>query len=68
MYYGVSDGKESALNMGDLGFIPRLESFLGVGNGHPLQYFGLENFMGRGYSPWGLKESDITEQMTLSLS
>ena len=68
MYYGGSDGKESALNMGDLGFILRLESFLGVGNGYPLHYFGLENFTGRGYSPWGLKESDITEQMTLSLS
>ena len=54
MYYSGSDGK-SALKAGDLGFIPRLERSLGGGNGYPLQYFGLENFMDRGYSPWDLK-------------
>ena len=43
----------------------------GEGNGHPLQYFCLGNTMNRslvGYNPWGLKESDITEQLTVSLS
>ena len=34
-------------------------------NGYPLQYACLENFHGltslMGYSPWGRKESDITE-------
>ena len=59
-YYGGSDGKESALKAGDLGFIPRSERSLGGGNGYTLQYFGLENFMDRGYSPWYLKESDTT--------
>ena len=35
-----SAGKESALNVGDLGLIP------GLGNGYPLLYSGLENSMG----------------------
>ena len=44
----------------------------GEGNGYPLQYFCLENPMDRGawwatVSPWGCKESDSTEQLTLSL-
>ena len=37
----------------------------GGGNGHPHQYSGLENSMDRGawqpYSPWDLKEFDMTE-------
>ena len=43
-YYG-SAGKESACNMGDLGLIPGLGRSPGEGNGYPLQYSGLENFM-----------------------
>ena len=44
----------------------------GEGNAYPFQYSCLENPMGRerslaGYSPSGHKESDITEQVTLSL-
>ena len=35
----------------------------GEGKGYPLQYFGLENSMD--YSPWGHKESDMTEQLSL---
>ena len=39
----------------------------GEGNGSPLQCSCLENPMDRGawrgYSPWGLKESDMTEQL-----
>ena len=38
-------------------------------SGNPLQYSCLENFKDRGawqgYSPWGHRESDITEQLTL---
>jgi len=52
---GGSDGKESALNSGDLGLIPVLRRSPGEGNSYPLQYSGLENFMDRNlasYSPW----------------
>ena len=38
-----SDSKESACNVGDLGSIPGLGSFLGGGHGNPLQYSCLEN-------------------------
>ena len=48
MYYGGSDGKESALKAGDLGFIHRSKRSLGGGNGYTLQYSSLENFMDRG--------------------
>ena len=37
----------------------------GEGKGNPLQYSGLENSMD--YSPWGHKESDTSEQLSLSL-
>ena len=40
-----SDGKESAYNAGDLGSIPGLGRSPGEGNGSPLRYSGLENFM-----------------------
>ena len=43
-----SDGKESAWNVGDLGFIPGSGRSYGEGNGNPLQYFCLENSMDRG--------------------
>ena len=36
----------------------------GEGNRYPLQYSGLENSMD--YSSWGCKESDTTEQLSLS--
>ena len=59
-----SDGKESACSVRDLGSIPGLERSLGEGKGHPLQYSG--EFHGL-YSPWGPKESDMTERLSLSL-
>ena len=34
----------------------------GEGKGYPLQYSGLENSMD---SPWGHKESDMTERLSL---
>ena len=43
-----SNGKESASNAGDTGLIPGLERFPGEGNGYPLPYFCLENYMDRG--------------------
>ena len=55
-----SAGKESTLNVEDLGLIPGLGRSPGEGIGYPLQYSGLEN------SPWGGKESDKTEQLSLS--
>ena len=60
-----SAGKESTCNEGDLGSIPGLGRSPGEGKGYPLQYSGLENSMD--YSPWGRKESDTTEQLSLSL-
>ena len=69
---GVSDGKESACNAGELGVIPWLGRFPGGGNSNPLQYSCLENPRDRGV--WwaivhgGLKESGMTECLTFSLS
>ena len=45
---GSSDSKESAHNAGDLGLIPKKGRSHGEGNSYPLQYFCLENSMGRG--------------------
>ena len=42
---GDSAGKESTFSAGDLGSIPGLGRSPGEGNGYPLQYSGLENFM-----------------------
>ena len=44
---GGSDSTESACNSGDMGLIPGLGRFPGIGNGNPLQYFCLENSMDR---------------------
>ena len=55
-------GKESACNIGDLGSIPGLGRSPGEGKGYPLQYSGLENS-----SHWDSKESDTTEQLSLSV-
>ena len=56
---GVSDGKEYACNVGDLGSIPELGRSPGGGHGNPVQYSFLENPHGQGslagYSPWVTK-------------
>ena len=71
---GISDGKESACNAGDLGSIPGSGRSPGEGNGNPLQVLAWKTHEWRslaglaGYSPWGRKESDPTKQLTLSLS
>ena len=59
-----SDSKVSTCKAGDLGSIPGLGRSPGEGNGNPLQYACLENPMDEGgYSPWGHKESDMTERL-----
>ena len=55
-----SVGKESICNVGDLGSIPGLGRPPGEGKGYLLQYSGLENSMDC-ISPWGHKQSDVTE-------
>ena len=67
-----SSGEESAWTVGDLVSIPRSGRSPGEGNGYLLQYSCLGKPHGQrnlaGYSPWGHKESDTTEQLMLSLS
>ena len=74
-----SDSKESACSTGDPGLISRSRRSSGEGNGYPLQYSCLENPMDRGgmgsppcpwagCSPWDCKESDMTEQLTDTLT
>ena len=62
---GSSAGKESACSAGDPSLIPGLGRSPGEGIGYPLRYSCLENPHGQrslvGYSPWGYKESDMTE-------
>ena len=69
---GGSDSKESACNAGDLSLVPGLGGSLGEGNGWlftpvflPGESHGQRSLVG--YSPWGYKELDTTEQLTLSL-
>ena len=61
-----SDGKASVYE-GDPGSVPRLGRSPGEGNGNPLQYYCLEKSHEQrslvGYSPWGCKESDMTERL-----
>ena len=45
---GGSDGKETARNVADLGWIPGLGRYPGGGHGDPLQYSSLVNPMDRG--------------------
>ena len=58
--------KNLPCNVGDMGLISGSRRSPGEGNVNPLQYPGLENPMDRGYSPWSHKESDMTEQLTLT--
>ena len=65
---GGLDSKESAYNVEDLGSISGLGKSPGGGHGNPLQCSCLENPHGQrnleGNNPWGLKESDMTEQLS----
>ena len=60
--WGVSNGKESAHNAGDLGSIPGLGRSPGEGNGSPLQYSCLENPMDRG--AWQATVHRVTKSQT----
>ena len=67
---GGSVGKESACSTGDLGSIPGSGRFPGEGNGKTTPVFLPGESHGQrslgGYSPWGCKGSDTTEQLPLS--
>ena len=63
---GGSAREESACNVGDLGSVPGLERPPGEGKAYPLQDSGLEKFHEL-CSPWGRKELDKTEWLSLSL-
>ena len=66
---GVSEGEESACNVGDPSSISGLGRSTREGNGNTLQYFCKENPMDRGALQatvqGGHKESDMTGQLTL---
>ena len=68
----VKNVPANAGDLRDMGCIPGSGRSHGGGHGNPLQYSCLKKFHGQrslvGYSPWGHKESDMTELLTLSLS
>ena len=59
----------NAGSAGDVGLILGLGRFPGIGNGNPLQYSCLENFMNwrslECCSPWGCKELDTIERLSM---
>ena len=61
---GGSAGKESSCNVEHLGSIPGLGRSPGEGNGLPTPVFWPGEFYGL-YSPWGHKESDMIEPLSL---
>ena len=63
---GGSDGKESACSEGDLGLIPGCGKIPWRRETLPTPVFWPGKFHGL-YSPWGHKESDMTERLSLSL-
>ena len=70
---GFPDGavvKNLPANARDTGLTPELGRSLGVGNGNPLWYSCLGKSHGQrslaGYSPWGCKELETTEQLSMS--
>ena len=66
-FLGGSDGEEATDSAEDLGSIPGLGRSPGGGHGNPPQYSCLENPHEQRslacYSPWGSKESDMTERL-----
>ena len=61
----VKNPPDNAGDIGDAASIPRPRRSPAGGNGKPLQNSCLKNSMDKrsleGYSPWGCKESDVTE-------
>ena len=68
-FLGDSDDKESACNVGDLGWRPGFNPWVGKipwrRERLPTPLFWLGEFHGL-YSPWGRKELDRTERLSLS--
>ena len=66
----VSDSRESACSEGRTGFNPRVCKIPWKSEWLPMPVFLPGEFHGQrslaGYSPWGCKELDTTEQLTLS--
>ena len=62
VFLGGSDSKASACSAGDLGLIPELGRSPGEGNGNPLQYSCLENFMDWG--AWWATVYGVTRSRT----
>ena len=70
-------GKESACNARDVGLIPESRRSPGEWNDYPLKGMATHSILawripwtekpGGPHSPWGCKESDMTERQTLSL-
>ena len=62
--------KESACNAGDVGLIHGLGRSPGEGKGYPIQYFWPGEFHGlySALGPWGDKELNMTERLSLLLS
>ena len=72
-FQGGSVVKNPPANAEDVGLIPRLGRCPGGGHGNPLQHSCLENPHGqrrtgggRSYSPWGSKELDTTEPLSIA--
>ena len=63
---GFAGGSADLPAMVDLGSTPGLGRSSGEGNGFPLQYSGLENSMDYRQSPWGGKELNTTERLSLT--
>ena len=61
VFLGDSAGKESACNVGELGLIPGLKDLLEKGKATHSSILAW-----RMYSPWGCKESDMTERFSLT--
>ena len=75
IFPGGSDSKESACDAGDLVLNPGLGRSPGEGNGNTRQYSWQHTpvswriqWTKEPGGPWGPKESDVTEGLTLSLS
>ena len=61
---------KNSCNARDPGSVPGLGRIPGGGHGNQLQYSSLENPHGLrslvGYSPWGFRESDMTERLSIA--
>ena len=71
IFPGGSEGKEPACKVEDLGLIPGsedpLEKEMATHSSTLAWKIPWTEKPGAGYSPWGYKESDKTEQLSLSL-